>query len=111
MDLRGSVGLSRLDEALVEGGWMVVDDSVEPGRLCSGALVLDPAGSSSESSSSQPTSSSAEAATSHVVNTSHTTRSKIDDSKARIKRAKEKNLPFRRSLLLASAISIPCLRK
>lgn len=62
LDLRDSDGLRR-EEAAV-GGWMVVEDSVEPGRLVSMVLLLlGPAAVvSSSESSSQPTSSSAEAA-------------------------------------------------
>lgn len=80
LDLRDSDGLSRAAEALPDdagGGWMVVEDSVDPGRLASGLaavvvveeeevafLGLGTAAvvSSSESSSQPASSSSAEAA-------------------------------------------------
>lgn len=65
LDLRGSDGLRVEAEALpAGGGWMVVEDSVEPGRfsVCFLGLVTVGAVVSSSESSSQPTSSSVDAA-------------------------------------------------
>jgi hypothetical protein len=68
LDLRDSFGFRRagaFSAGFVVGGWMVVEDPVEPGLLGSSDL-LGPAASSSESSS-QPTSSSADAAGRRVL--------------------------------------------
>lgn len=84
---------------------MVAEDSVEPGRLASVVLVGPAAVVSSSESSSQPTSSSVEAA--------GETES-ANDAQIQIPLGDDKmcqNSPFKRSLLLASAISMPCLRK
>lgn len=72
LDLRDSDGLRRA-AAWPGGGWMVVEDSVDPGRLASAGAAAGTEAEdflglgtaavvSSSESSSQPTSSSAEAA-------------------------------------------------